>query len=141
MPTLRVTAWSWISRPKILRVSPKGMDAKAPRAKNTDTKGASLKSIRSAWAGMKSSFVSILTASASGCRSPRMRIPKMLARLAPIRSCMIADCLRSTQVRSPPIQHQEHDEADRDGLQQQIERQPAHPVTNKLFPSYYSFPF
>src|SRR5262245_24012184 len=30
------------------------------------------------------------------------RIPKIAARLAPMRSCMMADCLRSTQVKSPP---------------------------------------
>ena len=47
-------------------VSPNGIDAKAASAKNTDTKGASLNSNRSAWAGMKSSFVSILIASATG---------------------------------------------------------------------------
>jgi len=44
----------------------------------------------------------------------------MNARLAPIRSCMIADCLRSTQVREPAeVQHHEHDEADRNGLEQE----------------------
>ena len=83
-------------------MSPKGMEAKAASAKNTDTKGASTKSSRSARAGMKSSLVSILMASATGWSRPRMRMPKMDARLAPMRSCMMADCLRSTQVRIPP---------------------------------------
>jgi hypothetical protein len=102
MPTFRVTAWSWISRPMIWSVSPKGMEAKAVSPKNTDTNGASLNISRSACAGVKSSLVSIFTASASGWSSPRMRMPKIEARLAPMRSCMIADCLRSTQVKSPP---------------------------------------
>ena len=102
MPTFSVTAWRVISRPNRWRVSPKGMEAKAASAKNTDTKGASTKSSRSARAGMKSSLVSILMASASGWSRPRMRMPKMDARLAPMRSCMMADCLRSTQVRIPP---------------------------------------
>src|SRR5215470_12968721 len=102
MPTFSVTAWSWISRPAIVRVSPKGIEAKAASAKKTDTNGASVNISRSARAGMKSSLVSILTASASGWSRPRMRMPKMLARFAPIRSCMIADCLRSTHVSIPP---------------------------------------
>src|SRR4030095_2626685 len=102
MPTLSVTACSWISRPMIRRVSPNGIDAKAARPKNTDTNGASLNMSRSACAGVKSSLVSILTASASGWSRPRIRMPKIDARLAPMRSCMIADCLRSTQVSRPP---------------------------------------
>ena len=103
MPTLSVTAWSCDRRaPRSVRVSPKGMEAKAASAKKTDTNGASTNSSRSARAGMKSSFVSILMASARGWSSPRTRMPKIEARLAPMRSCMIADCLRSTQVRMPP---------------------------------------
>ncbi|MBF8287278.1 MAG: hypothetical protein HW381_386, partial [Candidatus Rokubacteria bacterium] len=102
MPTFSVTAWSWISRPAILSVSPKGIEAKAASPKKTDTNGASVNISRSARAGMNASFVSSLIASASGWSRPRTRMPKMLARLAPIRSCMMADCLRSTQPRIPP---------------------------------------
>ena len=73
-----------------------------PPARRTPRRtGASVWRTRSAPAGMMSSFVNILTASASGWNSPINRKPKMLARFAPIRSCMMADCLRSTQVCSP----------------------------------------
>ena len=48
-----------------------------------------------------------------GMEQPQARMPKMEARLAPMRSCMIADCLRSTQVRMPAqVQHHEHREGD-----------------------------
>src|SRR3989442_6166980 len=102
VPTFRVTGCSGISRPARCRVSPNGIDAKAASAKKTETKGASVNRKRSARAGRKSSLVSILMASASGWKSPMSRSPKMEARLAPMRSCMIADCLRSTQVSRPP---------------------------------------
>src|SRR6185369_3975066 len=90
------------SRPPRRRVSPNGIEAKATRAKKTETNGASQNRNRSARAGLKSSLVSSLMASASGWNSPSTRKPKIEARLAPTRSCMIADCLRSTQPRSPP---------------------------------------
>ena len=86
----------------------------------------------SARAGMKSSFVSIFIASASGWSSPRIRMrkPKMEARLAPMRSCMMADCLRSTQVRSPPkLSTTNMTNADRDRLQQEIQASAAHAFT------------
>src|SRR6185436_1694738 len=102
MPTFSVTACSWNSRPPTRSVSPNGIDANATRAKKTDTNGASEKRSLSARAGRKSSFVSILMASARGWNSPMARKPRIEARLAPIRSCMMADCLRSTQVSSPP---------------------------------------
>jgi len=55
---------------------------------------------RKRWApvGTKSSLVIILMASVIGWISPMIRIPKISARFAPIRSCMRALCLRSTQV-------------------------------------------
>ena len=37
-----------------------------------------------------------------------MRKPKIEARLAPMRSCMIADCLRSTQPEQPAQVQHEH---------------------------------
>ena len=101
-PALSSTACSEISRPPTRRTSPNGIVAKPHRAKKTDTTGAAWKSTRSARTGMKSSLVSILIASASGWKSPKSRRPRIGARLAPTRSCMTADCLRSTQVRSPP---------------------------------------
>src|SRR5258705_6624599 len=95
-----VTAWSGTTRPATWSVSPNGIEAKATSAKKTETAGARSKSSRSARAGRKSSFVSILRVSASGWNRPRARKPKMDARFAPMRSCMIADCLRSTQPSS-----------------------------------------
>src|SRR3989454_3623636 len=99
MPTFSVTAWRGTERSATWRVSPNGIEANATRAKKTDTNGASSKSRRSARAGRKSSLVSIFSVSARGWNRPRARTPKMDARLAPMRSCMIADCLRSTQPR------------------------------------------
>ncbi len=66
MPTLSVTACSWISRSPMRSVSPNGIEAKATSAKKTDTNGASQNRNRSARAGRKSSLVSILMASAIG---------------------------------------------------------------------------
>src|SRR4026207_2072137 len=131
MPTFRVTAWSWISRPMIWSVSPKGMEAKAVSPKNTDTNGASLNISRSACAGVKSSLVSIFTASASGWSSPRMRMPQIDARLAPTAAGLAGRrLLRRPRGQQPPEgQRHEHDEAGRERLQQQVERDAAHAFT------------
>ena len=53
---------------------------------------------RCAPVGIVSSFVIILITSASGWIRPSALKPRMLARFAPMRSCISALCLRSTQV-------------------------------------------
>jgi len=91
-----------ISFRPMISTSPNGMTAKPTSAKNTEMAGAMVKRNFSAATGRKLSLVNILTASAIAWKRPIRRNPKMEARFAPIRSCISALCLRSTQVRRPP---------------------------------------
>src|SRR5712692_3117297 len=97
-----LATWSSTTRLPRTRRSPNGIPAKATRAKKTEKKGARVWRTLSAPAGIMSSLVNILTASAMGWNSPIARNPKMLARLAPILSWRSRPCdnLRQIQRRS-----------------------------------------
>ena len=92
--------------------SPNGITANATITGNRFTQGASVCSKRSAPAGMMSSLVRNFSGSAiSVLTNPAPAKPKMLARLAPMRSWMSALPLRSTQPSTPAkLQHHQDDD-------------------------------
>ena len=70
------------------------------RSAGTNTRpGAMLKSSRAAPSGVVSSLKRNFTASATKCGMPKVRTPRMLARLGPMRSCIAALHLRSAMVK------------------------------------------
>ena len=75
------------------------MIAATIRAGDMDITGAHMKKNLWASGGMKSSLKRNLSASARKWVIPQARNGPMLARLGPSRSCIIADCRRSIQVR------------------------------------------
>jgi len=81
---------------------PKGSTAKAAVAVKQARNGARVWRNLLALGGMKSSFMMPLSASARLWTRPIKRKPRIEARLAPMRSCMMALCLRSTQDRIRP---------------------------------------
>src|SRR5512140_3811570 len=97
---LRATTWSGIRRPNRLIVSPKGTATMVTETKKKENVGASQWRVRWAKVGAKSSLKSSLMASAKGWKRPKILSPKTEALLAPIRSCITALSLRSTQVRN-----------------------------------------
>src|SRR6266436_2147827 len=100
MPTFSSATWRLISRPPITMTSPNGTAANVTSTGNTARNGPKKCKSLSAPSGITSSFVNILIGSAiSVFTMPRLNDrmpPKMLARLAPMRSWMSALPLRST---------------------------------------------
>ena len=80
---------SKVTPPKVI-VSPKGTTAEVIKAVNMEIHGPKINNHLLDLAGMKSSFMNILTASAKGCK-----IPNGPARSGPIRSCINAAIFRS----------------------------------------------
>ena len=83
---------------------PKGMMAETMRAGAMAMMGAHMKRNLCALLGTKSSLKRNFTASAMKCVIPHSRVSSpngkgMLARLGPSRSCIMADCRRSSHVR------------------------------------------
>src|SRR5512136_1618191 len=97
---LRSATWRAIRRPPRVTASPKGTATTVTATKKKDKNGARVCRNRSEKDGTKSSLKIILRASAKGWKRPKARTPKSEARLAPMRSCMTALSLRSTQVRT-----------------------------------------
>src|SRR5262249_15280408 len=96
MPTSSDAACRLIVRPAISRTSPNGITANAAMAGTTAITGASVCSRRSAPAGRTSSLRRNFTGSATRVLMiPWPAKPKMAARLAPMRSWMMALTLRS----------------------------------------------
>ncbi len=130
MPAFSSTACSEISRPPTWRTSPNGIVAKPDSAKKTDTTGATRKSTRSARAGMKSSLVSILSASASGWKSPNSRRPRIEARLAPDAVLHDGGLLALDPGQEPAqVQHEAHDEGDPREGDAEVDHDRAHGAT------------
>src|SRR2546426_6174157 len=105
MPTLRFAACSVIVRSPMMRTSPKGMAMKVTSAGTSARIGARVCKSLSAPGGTKSSLVKSLIGSATKVlMMPRLKgsLPKIAARLAPMRSCTAALPLRSTHKSNPP---------------------------------------
>ena len=81
MPIFRSATCKAIVRPKSVISVPQGITALVINAVNMAIPGPRIKSQRSAFVGVKSSFMNILTPSAIGCR-----IPNGPARSGPTRS-------------------------------------------------------
>ena len=96
------SATTWNSWP-VQTSEPKGTMANTTKTGTMAITGASAKRNLLAFAGTKSSFMIILTASAMKCGMPQPRQPRMAARFGPMRSCISADSLRSIQVRMEAV--------------------------------------
>mgnify|MGYP002129364078 CR=1 FL=1 len=83
----------WKVTPATVTVSPKGTTAEVIKAVSIDKHGPAINNHLLEFAGIKSSFMNIFTASAKGCK-----IPKGPARSGPIRSCIKAAIFRSKYV-------------------------------------------
>ncbi len=102
MPTSSDAACRLMVRSPISSTSPNGMTAKAAMAGITASTGASVCSRRSAPAGRTSSLSRNLIGSATSVLiRPWPANPKMAARLAPMRSWMMALTLRSKNTPRP----------------------------------------
>ena len=104
-PTSSEAACRVMVRSPITSTSPNGMTRKVIRIGSRAMIGARVCNTRSAPGGIKSSLVISLIGSATRVLiRPRLNgsLPKMAARLAPIRSCNTALPLRSTHSSSPP---------------------------------------
>src|SRR5665213_1625747 len=102
IPTGKGAIVRGITCPSTVTDPPKGKTAKATTAVQTARKGAKVCKKWLALGGIKSSLSTPLAASARLCTRPIARMPQMSARLAPMRSCMSAACLRSTQPKMRP---------------------------------------
>src|SRR5262245_1236089 len=102
-PTCMFAAWRLISRSPMRKTSPKGIATKVMSAGTKAMIGARVCNNLSAPGGTKSSLVNNLMGSHNmEFVRPRLngRTPKMLARLAPIRSCIKALAFLSTHAEN-----------------------------------------
>ncbi len=125
--------------PAMVSVPPIGTIAKVMKAGMTTRNGASLKTVRSASAGTRSSLKISLMPSATVCRSP-----KGPQRCGPMRLCMSEMALRSNQIikmtalsKHREGHHQAHDENDPDREIQsvrveRVDRRPGHRASNAI---------